>query len=195
MPNALSILRIALSVALLFLTKMPWVFVSVYFASGLTDLFDGKIARRFHVESDLGSKLDGLADTMLFAMALVSVAFLAHLRIDLLRCAIPVGICAMHKGANVVFARVRFKTWNMMHTLMTKSVGAAAYFCVPVFLLIGEINFHVILGMSILSFLTFADETATLLLSEEFNVNHKGIVGEKIMAMRIIANKIKRGTP
>ena len=182
-PNTLSIIRIVLSAFLLLLVRIPWAFTGTYLFIGATDFFDGKIARRFHVESDLGSKLDTWGDTTLFVMALVSLVFFARppLELQFLKCAIPVGICFLQKVACVVIGRVRFKTWNMLHTLLTKSVGAAIYFCAPVFLLLGRIDFYVVLGLSSLACITFIDETVTLLRIEAFDVNNKGIIGEAIM--------------
>ena len=182
-PNTLSIMRIVLSVALVFLIRMPWIFTALYLFIGATDFFDGKIARRYHVESDLGSKLDTLGDTMLFLGAFIGIAFFAHLKYDLIKCLIPVVVCVLHKTANVFLARARFKTWNMMHTLLSKSVGAGVYLCAPVFLLLGEVNFYVFLGLIALIVVTFTDETITLLWDDEFDVNSKGIVGEKLLKL------------
>lgn len=182
-PNTLSIIRIALSGTLIFLARMPWVFLAVYLFIGATDFFDGKIARRFHAESDFGSKLDTLGDTLLFLCAFVGIAFFGKLKYDLVKCLIPVLVCALHKLGNVLLARRRFKTWNMMHTLMSKSVGAAVYLCAPVFLLLGEVNQPLFLALIGLIVLTFTDETLTLLRDEAFDPNGKGIVGEKILKL------------
>ena len=180
-PNTLSIMRMALSVALLFLTKMPWVFTAVYLASGITDLFDGKIARRYHIESDFGSKLDTFADLALFLAAIVCVGFLAKLKINVLKCLIPVSICLYHKCINLLITRLRFNTWNMLHTILSRNIGGALYFCVPIFLLMGEINFYVILGISALGCLVFVEETVTLLLTDEYDVNNKGYMAQKVL--------------
>jgi len=90
-PNALSILRIVLSACLLLLAKpeQRWLFVAVYLIIGLTDVYDGKIARRYNVVSALGSKLDAWGDSMLFGAGFVCLFFLAKdLRFDLVRCVI-----------------------------------------------------------------------------------------------------------
>ena len=160
-------------------------FVALYLASGLTDLLDGKIARRFHFESDFGSKLDTWADMALFIAAIASV-FIAKLEIDVLKCLIPFSIAIYHKCLNVMIGRVRFGTWNMLHTLLSKNIGAAVYFCVPAFILLGEINFFVILVISLFGIVVYIEETVTLLKLDEFNVNHKGYLTLKVM------NKLKR---
>jgi len=175
-PNSLSIIRMVLSVALLFFATKPWIFLAIYFASGITDFFDGKIARRYRVESSIGSKLDTWADAMLFVAAIVSVAFLAKLKIDIIKCLIPFGICTYHKLVNVMITKIRFNTWNMLHTILSKNIGGAAYLSVPAFVLLGEINFYVILTMSTFACVVYIEETVTLLKLEEFDVNHKGYI-------------------
>lgn len=63
-PNLLSVIRIALIpvFAMLYLQGQPVTAVIILAVSGLTDLFDGKIARRFNQVSALGKILDPVAD-------------------------------------------------------------------------------------------------------------------------------------
>lgn len=63
-PNLLSVIRIILVpiFAYLFLNDSKIIAVVLLFVSGLTDLFDGKIARRFNQVSELGKMLDPIAD-------------------------------------------------------------------------------------------------------------------------------------
>ena len=65
-PNLLSALRIVMVpiMAVLFVKGHPMWAVFVLFLSGLSDFFDGKIARRFNQISDLGKILDPLADKL-----------------------------------------------------------------------------------------------------------------------------------
>jgi len=186
-PNLLSALRIPLSVALLFLTGRPWVFLAVYLVNGATDVFDGKLARRFQVESSLGSKLDAVGDSMLFGAAAVCMIFLADLEVELFKCLAVLSVGVVYKIANVFVTRVRFKQWNMMHTTLNRSVFVALYFYVPVFLLLGEVNFRMVLAISVLICVACLEETVTLLRLTEYDVNCRGVVGEKVAA------KVRRG--
>ena len=65
-PNLLSALRIVMVpiMAVLFVNGYPVWAVFVLFLSGLSDFFDGKIARRFNQISPLGTILDPLADKL-----------------------------------------------------------------------------------------------------------------------------------
>jgi len=64
-PNILSIYRLAVLPLLLFLIlgRQEQVFSILFFISLITDILDGWIARTFHLESELGAKLDSWADT------------------------------------------------------------------------------------------------------------------------------------
>ncbi len=65
-PNLLSVIRIVLIpvFAVLFLGDQQIAALIVLAVSGLTDLFDGKIARRFNQVSALGKILDPVADKL-----------------------------------------------------------------------------------------------------------------------------------
>lgn len=66
-PNALSLARITMTPALgyLVITERPLAAVFLLAACGVSDFFDGWIARRFHQQSALGSALDPLGDKLL----------------------------------------------------------------------------------------------------------------------------------
>ena len=186
-PNLLSVMRIFLSIALLFLTteNLRWLFVVIYLLNGATDVFDGKIARRFDAVSSLGSKLDAVGDTMLFVCAAVGMLFLAKLDVvkaELLKSVFVLSFGVIYKVANVFVTRVRFKQWNMMHTLMNKAVFVTLYFYVPIFLLLNEINFPMVAAISVLICLACLEETVTLMKLDEYDVDCKGIFGEKLAA-------------
>ena len=179
-PNILSALRIVLSIVLLFLTAKPWVFLVVYLINGATDVFDGKIARRFDAVSDLGSKLDAVGDSLLFGSAAVCMIFLADLKVEIAKCMIVLSFGIAYKLANVVVTRVRFGQWNMMHTTLNKTVFVSLFFVVPVFLLLGEINFLLVAAISVIMCVACLEETVTLMKLEDYDVNCKGILGEKV---------------
>lgn len=77
-PNALSFIRILL------ITPFVAFFISGYYIpaavmvalSGLSDCFDGLIARRFHQESEIGKILDPLADKLTLIAIGVCLIFL-----------------------------------------------------------------------------------------------------------------------
>ena len=73
-PNLLSVIRICLIpvFAVLYYNGYIWWSLLVIAVSGLSDFFDGKIARRFNQVSELGKMLDPIADKLtIFAIAIV----------------------------------------------------------------------------------------------------------------------------
>jgi CDP-diacylglycerol--glycerol-3-phosphate 3-phosphatidyltransferase len=86
LPNALTVLRLALVpvfLVLLFLhpEDFGWrLAATVAFGVAiLTDLFDGKIARRYDLVSDFGKLWDPIADKALTGAAFISLSILAEL--------------------------------------------------------------------------------------------------------------------
>ena len=77
-PNFLSLLRIMLVFPIIYLLQVEWyVFAaSLFFVSSLTDYFDGYLARKYAIESELGAFLDLVADKILVIAILVWLVFL-----------------------------------------------------------------------------------------------------------------------
>lgn len=77
-PNFLSLLRIMLVFPIIYLLQVEWyVFAaSLFFVSSLTDYFDGYIARKYAIESELGAFLDLIADKILVIAILVWLVFI-----------------------------------------------------------------------------------------------------------------------
>lgn len=88
-PNILGYFRIALIPLYLWVyfraTDMKGYLMAtgVIFLSGLTDCFDGKIARRFNMITEWGKLLDPIADKLTLTAAVVSLSFRFPLMKDL----------------------------------------------------------------------------------------------------------------
>lgn len=80
-PNTLSLLRVLLVpvfvVTLLWMHEIPlWgrlVPTVVYILTGLTDMLDGKIARKYNLVTDFGKFIDPLADKFMVLGSLISI--------------------------------------------------------------------------------------------------------------------------
>ena len=74
--NLLTAARIVLIIPFLYLILQGRLGLAliVFFAAGITDFFDGYVARRFNQQSDLGRFLDPLADKLLTTASFVVLA-------------------------------------------------------------------------------------------------------------------------
>ena len=81
LPNKLTILRIALSFVLILVLLIPGLAakvaaLAVFILASVTDLLDGRLARKWGIVSDLGVLLDPLADKILVLSAFVAFVYL-----------------------------------------------------------------------------------------------------------------------
>ena len=133
MANVLTIGRIALSIALLIPATFSPAFFALYALAGVTDMFDGYIARRTGTESELGAKLDSIADLILVVVCLVKI---------LPAIAVPTWLwiwaaaIVLVKAANAVSGFVVEKRLVMPHTMANKVAGFVVFlvpFAIPLF--------------------------------------------------------------
>lgn len=125
-PNSLSIVRIFLALLLPFFSYQKKIFFIIYIFCGLTDILDGYLARKFHVESLFGSKLDSIGDTVMF----MTIAYLIVVNeYDLLKSFIPILILlVIIKSANFIIAYFKQKTFFSIHTWANKFAGFLIFF-------------------------------------------------------------------
>ncbi len=70
LPNILSIIRILILFALIFLINSPTWFIFGYLVCGISDVTDDYFARRFHATSKLDSFLDSSSDLIFWTIIL-----------------------------------------------------------------------------------------------------------------------------
>lgn len=80
-PNILSFYRIVAFPAILYFALAHWekTFVTLLVINLVTDILDGFIARRFNMETELGARLDSIADVGTYILAITGIfVFKAH---------------------------------------------------------------------------------------------------------------------
>ena len=157
LPNKLSIFRIVLVPFIMFFYLAPWIpygigkalAIVLFIVAALTDLFDGNIARKKGLVTDLGKLLDPIADKMLITCSLFLIVFDQTI-------AFPWGIIAL----TVLFTRDCIVN-GVRQVAATKGVAVAAewsgklkailaYIYIPWFMFVAILNvFADVAGMDI----------------------------------------------
>lgn len=118
--NIITLIRILCSIAILFCLVFSVAFYSLYIAAGLTDIVDGWVARRTHTVSELGSKLDTIADITFVIACLIKLIPLMDIPAWLY---VWIGIIALIKIINMVSGFVVQKQFVAVHSVMNKITG------------------------------------------------------------------------
>lgn len=134
--NLITLIRIFGAIALIMLEPLSLPFFIVYGVCGLSDAFDGLVARKLGVQSSFGSALDSLSD-LLFYGVMAAKLFPTFQRLLLpyqwVIIAVPT---ALHFIAYIICA-IRFNRFSAIHTYANKALGLLVY-AFP-FFFIGEI--------------------------------------------------------
>ena len=130
LPHLLTGSRFLWSAGLLLFPADSPLFWALYLLCGISDILDGWLARRFHVESVFGARLDSAAD-FCFTLVLL-VRFLPLLQGHCLLLGWCVFICLLRLAAAVTVRR-RFGRWSVFHTLSSKATGALLFLRLPLF--------------------------------------------------------------
>ena len=124
--NYITVLRMAGSIALLFLQPMSVAFYIVYLVAGLTDALDGWLARKTNSATDLGAKLDSIADLMFYSAMVITMFPVLLERLPLYMWCIGIGIFVVRLISYLV-AAIKFHCFASVHTWMNKMTGAAIF--------------------------------------------------------------------
>ena len=191
LPNKLTLLRVIMVpffVAFLLLTDrypgFKWVAVAVFIVASLTDLADGKIARKYNLVTNFGKFMDPLADKLLVCSALICLTAL-----DVVPAAITIVIIAREfiiSGFRLIAAEKgtviaasywgKFKTTFQMVFVIVMMI-ALEYCKMPVsaitdpffkvLVIIGIVCMYIALALTIISLIDYLVKNKTVLQDVE----------------------------
>ena len=139
--NGITLFRILCSFALLFCMPLSLPFYAFYTAAGLSDIFDGIIARKTNTATKFGAKLDTLADIIFDAVVLMKLLPILKLPVWII---VWVGVIALIKLVNIVIGYIRRHTLTAVHSVINKVTGALV-FILPFTLTIIDIRYTAVL--------------------------------------------------
>ncbi|MBO4903474.1 MAG: CDP-alcohol phosphatidyltransferase family protein [Lachnospiraceae bacterium] len=120
MANTITLIRIISSIGLLFVPVFSPVFYVLYLIAGVSDMVDGTVARKTGTVSDLGSKLDTVADFILVTVCLIKLIPVLDLPAWLI---IWIALIAVFKVINILSGYVMQKDLVAVHSVMNKLTG------------------------------------------------------------------------
>lgn len=118
--NLITVSRILCSICLLFWPVFSIGFYIVYLFCGFTDMVDGTIARKTKSVSEVGARLDTVADNVFVAVCFVKILPLMQLPTWLWTWIV---IIAIIKIGNVVWGLISIKKLVSTHTILNKVTG------------------------------------------------------------------------
>lgn len=127
-PNILSALRIIGAFCLLLTDPAGAAFWVIYGLCGVSDMADGYLARRLHVESKTGAVLDSVADFCFVMCCAIKLVPVLQIPTWLW---IWAGVIVLIKLVNQISALVFHKRLCFPHTLANKLTGLLLFMAVP----------------------------------------------------------------
>ncbi|HAG04535.1 MAG TPA: phosphatidylglycerophosphate synthase [Lachnospiraceae bacterium] len=124
MANIITLIRIMLSISLLFCKALSPTFYALYRAAGVSDMIDGAAARITETVSEFGSKLDTIADTVFVAVCLIKLLPVLDIPIWLY---IWIAVIAIIKFANIAMGYIRLKEFVSVHSVINKVTGVLLF--------------------------------------------------------------------
>ncbi|NLN66434.1 MAG: hypothetical protein GX144_13735 [Clostridiaceae bacterium] len=129
-PNILSVSRIVfLPLLFIFIAlKMYFSFTVAYAILGMTDMFDGFIARRFNMKTEIGKHLDSTADLFFFLSSawFIYALYTEYFNPNLILFFIFMGVLV----ASMLISYICCGKVILMHTFLAKLCAILVYFLV-----------------------------------------------------------------
>ena len=175
LPNLITSIRIIGTVAMLFMKPLSRTFLITYAIAGMTDVLDGFIARKMGTISDFGSKLDSVADLLLYFVMLVKIFPVMWVTLPNIIWFMVGAIVAVRLCAYIV-AAIKYKRFAAQHTYMNK-VSGLAVFTIP-FAIVTVIAVPYCWGVCVVAMLASIEELIIHLTSREYNPRRKTILSK-----------------
>ena len=169
LANYISIVRILLVFTLFLTEPLSIEFFVIYVVCGLSDIFDGYIARKTQT-SKLGEKLDSAADLIMLAVLFIILYRFLNLPVQIFAWII---IIVIIRGASIITVFIKYKTFAILHTFGNKVTGFIL-FLFPLMLKIFNSNTPMYV-LCVIASISAIEEFLIHLLSDVLQVNRKSI--------------------
>lgn len=124
--NSITAIRIIGTICLLFANPFTDEFFIIYTICGLSDVFDGLVARMTKTVSDFGAKLDSAADLSFYAVMVLKI-FPDLIEILPFKIWYAVTIIVMLRLISYMTVAIKYKKFASLHTKLNKITGFAIF--------------------------------------------------------------------
>lgn len=173
LPNILTLIRIFLSVPLLFISPLCLSWLLVYLICGITDILDGYFARKYNLTSNTGATLDSIADFIM--VILVSCVLFTNYSIPI-QLIILLVFVFFTRSISIIIGFIRYKKLVLLHTYLNKLAGAVIFIITPLYFLYPNFRFSLFIVISLFTIIPAMEELFINLTSKELNLNIKSIL-------------------
>lgn len=168
--NYISIARMFLVLALVLVKPLSIVFIAIYLLCGISDVLDGYIARRTHTTSELGGKLDTIADFLMIMVLMIILFPIINPKVQII---LWIVIIAIVKVVSMMIVLVKHKTFEILHTYGNKITGLLIFFFTPALPFVqADMLMYIICMVASVSAI---EELIIHLSSDELQINRKSI--------------------
>ncbi|MEA5134541.1 MAG: CDP-alcohol phosphatidyltransferase family protein [Candidatus Fimivivens sp.] len=170
LANIITITRLICAAALIGLVPFSPLFWALYVYCGVSDFLDGLIARSMMQQSELGAKLDSVADVTFFFAVLFSVVSSSTIPSWVLICAI---VIMLIRVLAYMIGYKKYRTFSALHTFANKITGGFLFGAPILYYVFGVSTTAIIL--CILSTFSSCEELLITVLSKDLDRNRKSI--------------------
>ncbi|WP_432409436.1 CDP-alcohol phosphatidyltransferase family protein [Wukongibacter sp. M2B1] len=169
--NYISIGRIFFAFTLVLVEPLSIAFFIIYFVCGISDIFDGYIARKTDTISKLGGKLDSVADLIMVMIVMIIIYPIINLTVQIIIWVVIIGII---RAISMIMVFVKYKTFGMLHTYSNKITGLILFIFPPLLVFV-QSDILLMYILCVVSSISAIEEFFIHLSSKELEINRKSI--------------------
>lgn len=168
--NYISITRIFLALTLILIKPLSIEFIIIYLACGISDTIDGYVARKTCTVSEIGGKIDSIADLILFGVLIIILYPIITLPLAIIVWSVIIAIIRL---VSIIIVLIKYKTFGVLHTYGNKITGIAL-FTFPLILFFDKL-YVLIYIICVIACVASVEELFIHLTSSQFKINKKSI--------------------
>ncbi len=170
LPNSITALRIIGAFVLFFIEPLSAPFYTIYTLCGFTDILDGFIARRLNLTSELGAKLDSVADLIFYGAMILNILPDIFNGVSIYAW-IFAAVVLLTRIISYIWAAVKYHRFSSLHTYGNKISGFVV-FCIPYLIQFTNKTFVCLLACAVCA-LASADELTIHIKRTDYKANAK----------------------